>query len=63
MDFSGHATYGGKRYTDWVVNWVENGKIIGHSPLDYEKEINDILDEKVNDGILIEMKRAGYNLK
>lgn len=63
LDFSGHATYGGKRYTDWVVNWVENGKIIGHSPLNYEKEINDILDEKVNDGILVEMKRAGYNLK
>lgn len=61
LDFYGHATHGGKRYTDWVVDWIENGKIIGHDALDYEGEINRILDEKVNEGILKEMRRAGFS--
>lgn len=62
IDFSGHATYGGKRYTDWVVNWVDEGNIFGHESIDYKDRINKLLDEKVNAGILKEMKRAGYNL-
>lgn len=61
LDFSGHATYGGKRYTDWVVEWVEDGNIIGHSPLNYKEEINKLLDDKVNEGILKEMRRAGFS--
>lgn len=62
LDFSGHATYNGKRYTDWVIDWVDSGNIHGHEPLEYKKQINDLLDKKVNEGILREMKRAGYNL-
>ena len=61
LDFSGHATYGGKRYTDWVVQWVNDGGIIGHDGLDYNREISDLLDKKVNEGILTEMKRAGFS--
>ena len=62
LDFSNHASYGGKLYTDWVVEWVNDGNIIGHDAIEYEKEINDLLDKKVNDGVLKELKRAGYNL-
>ena len=61
LDFSGHATYGGKRYTDWVVEWVDSGGIIGHDGLNYKQEINDLLDKKVNEGILTEMRRAGFS--
>ena len=61
LDFSGHATYGGKRYTDWVVEWVDSGGIIGHDGLNYQQEINDLLDRKVNEGILTEMRRAGFS--
>lgn len=60
LDFSGHATYGGKRYTDWVVEWIDSGGIIGHDGLNYKQEINTLLDKKVNEGILKEMKRAGF---
>ncbi len=62
IDFTGHATYGGKRYTDWVIDWVDEGNIFGHDKLEYKDKINKLLDEKVNAGILKEMKRAGYNL-
>lgn len=62
LDFSSHASYGGKLYTDWVVDWVDSGGIYGHDPIEYKKEINDLLDKKVNEGVLKEMKRAGYNL-
>ncbi len=62
LDLTGHATYGGKRYTDWVVDWVDEGNIFGHAGLEYKDKINKLLDEKVNAGILREMKRAGYNL-
>ena len=61
LDFSGHATYGGKRYTDWVVEWVDSGGIIGHDGLNYKQEINSLLDKKVNEGILKEMRRAGFS--
>lgn len=62
LDFSSHASYGGKLYTDWVIDWVDSGGIYGHDPIEYKKEINDLLDKKVNEGVLKEMKRAGYNL-
>lgn len=62
LDFTGHATYSGKRYTDWVVDWVDEGNIFGHMGLEFKDRINKLLDEKVNSGILKEMKRAGYNL-
>lgn len=62
LDFSNHASYGGKLYTDWVVDWIDSGGIYGHKPIEYKKEINDLLDKKVNEGILRELKRAGYNL-
>lgn len=61
LDFSGHATYGGKRYTDWVVEWIDSGGIIGHDGLNYKQEINSLLDKKVNEGILTEMRRAGFS--
>ncbi len=62
MDFSEHSTYGGKKYTDWVIDWVDEGNIIGHTGIEYKDKINKLLDEKVNAGILREMKRAGFNL-
>ncbi len=62
IDFSLHSSYGGKRYTDWVVDWVDEGGIFGHTGIDFKGEINRLLDEKVNDEIVKEMKRAGYNL-
>lgn len=62
LDFSSHASYGGKLYTDWVVDWIDSGGIYGHEPIEYKQEINDLLDKKVNEGVLKEMKRAGYNL-
>ena len=67
IDLTGRATYGGKRYTDWVIDWVGDGtdikcEIMGHDKLHYKEKINKLLDEKVNSGILKELKRAGYNL-
>lgn len=62
MDFSGRSTYGGKRYTEWVVDWVDKGGIAHHPPIHFTDEINQLLDRRVQEGILREMKRAGYNL-
>ena len=66
MSFTGQATYGGKRYTDWVVEWVDNGsendRVWGHEPIHFSEKINQMLDEKVQAGILREMRRAGFNL-
>ena len=65
MSFSGQATYGGKRYTEWVVDWVDNGsdhgRVWGHDPIHFSEKINKLLDEKVKNGILKELKRAGFN--
>lgn len=62
IDFSGKATYSGKRYTDWVVDWVDSGNIFGHDDIEFKDKVNRLLDEKVNEGILREFKRAGFNL-
>lgn len=61
LDFEGHATDGkGKRYTDWAIEWIESGSIFGHKAIPIRQEINNILDKKVQDGILIEMRRMGF---
>lgn len=61
LDFEGHATDGkGKRYTDWAIEWIESGSIYGHEAIPIKQEINDILDKKVQDGILVEMRRMGF---
>lgn len=61
LDFEGHATDGkGKRYTDWAIEWIESGSIYGHEAIPIRQEINNILEKKVQDGILIEMRRMGF---
>lgn len=61
LDFEGHATDGkGKRYTDWAIEWIESGSIHGHEAIPIRQEINNILEKKVQDGILIEMRRMGF---
>lgn len=62
LSYDGKASSKGKRYTDWAIEWVEEGTIYGHSPIPFKEEINALLDEKVRNGVLREMKRAGYNL-
>lgn len=63
IDFKGRTNYGGKPYTKWVVEWVDEGGIRGHSPINYEEEINKLLEKKVHQGILTEMRKAGYKYR